>query len=511
MFTHGLTSFQDLSVAHAVTYRNHVRNRPAENNAAGDGLSPGQQRGLLRCITRLASMQRQMEGAGTKFSLRERRGLVEYLFTKDGIRESTLTIPDDVFRRLMFGAIGWLRSEGHVVLQLRDVVAKYRALRAAGSISKKRSRATYERILATTVSPDATLLLDGSRRPLASLTYSEIARAASIMRGACFVVIGGGVGMRESEILSLRVGCRQKHTLPNGACIVSLRGTLYKTSRQRRGELAEWVAGYDEADNPVLEALEFLEKMNRGMNSTGLFASFYRQRRDPRRLEQRHRIKSDTLKEASLMPLLDQLGIRGWNLKSHQLRKTFARHVALSSVSAPFILMRHYKHQSVLMTERYLPNDPELVAEIFEATEGIVAERLEAIFGASELGGLGGKRILANNAAYRGEAKASARRKLVELTMRDPTSHFRPTIYGMCIFEAAVAKCRSKVENVGVDTCAPCSNFAVDLSHFEFWSEEETTLMGIIADQAALGIVNLELHRKLEQARKIIAELRMLK
>ena len=44
--------------------------------------------------------------------------------------------------------------------------------------------------------------------------------------------------------------------------------------------------------------------------------------------------------------------------------------------------MRHFKHQSVLMTERYLPRlktDPELLNEVFEAREHLIAGRLDNI------------------------------------------------------------------------------------------------------------------------------------
>ena len=92
------------------------------------------------------------------------------------------------------------------------------------------------------------------------------------------------------------------------------------------------------------------------------------------------------------------------------------------------------------MTERYLPNDPDFIGEIIEASEALVAERLDAVFGAERLSGFKGEEILSNNLAYRGDAHADERRELVSMTMRDPSVRVLLHIYGICIYDPALGE-----------------------------------------------------------------------
>jgi hypothetical protein len=86
------------------------------------------------------------------------------------------------------------------------------------------------------------------------------------------------------------------------------------------------------------------------------------------------------------------------------------------------------------MTERYFPDDPDLINEVIEASESLIAERLDSIFGAEHLGGLKGKQIIENNIAFRGDAHAEERRELVKLTLEDPAARFAMHVYGLCFY-----------------------------------------------------------------------------
>lgn len=501
----GLRSFRELTFAHAISYKQFLRRRRKLSRFKKDvkvkaqHLSTNWQSFLLSIILRVASLQKEMGSYGTTFSISEIEELGVALRINDSTRVPTKVIPDEEFETLIKAATRWLDIETPKVFQVKAAYDAYRHQRSSNP-SFQRSRAAYEQISKQYLLSDEHIELEGQTLNLKSIKHNDIAKLFTITRGACFVIIAGLVGMRESEILSIYPGCLESLSI-DGVRVLCLVGTLYKTSKCSKGEPARWVAGYDDEANPVLKAISVLERLPRHHPKAGLFSAFYNQPNNAKR-----RVTSVTVKE-SLSAFALSAGV-SIPLASHQFRKTFARFVARSSASNIFILMRHFKHQSVLMTERYWPSiDPDLLNELFEANNELIAERLDSIFGGERLGGIAGKRIMENNLEYRGDNQKDARRKLIDMTMKDPSAHFKVTLYGLCIYDETKAKCGGRSEDVGLDVCVDCSNFAVDQMNLGFWQDYRDAIAATIDGQTSLGIVNVQLHRQLESAKKVISEI----
>ena len=445
-----LFSFRDLSPAHVVGYRNYVNNIKIADGETMQGLASG---------TR-----------GHRFS----------------------PIKVLVYHADKFG------SQGALALDTNETLDLLRVKTTPGAATKRIPDAKFERIVAAAIKT----LEDARRRPPVDIDDQFYARAAG------FIVIGAFVGMRISEILSIkRAAPLTVVALSRKRKLLKIAGTLFKTSRELLGEPAEWVAGWDDGNNPVRLAVDVLQELPNPAGYDRLFVPLVE-----RELRYHDPILAQPTVHRSLHMFAETVANiprSEWSFAPHQFRKTFARFVALSGPRAAFALMRHFKHVSIQMTERYFPNDPELINEIYEAQEDLIAERLDVIFGASRLGGIKGTQIAARNERFRGAAGATARRELIQMTLRDPRSSFRLSPYGICIYEAERAKCEGLVERVGLETCTECPNHAIDESHAPFWLEQLKAIEAAIEIQSRLGIVNLALHRQREQALQVLRELGM--
>lgn len=462
MLERGIFRFADLSFEDVVTYRAFVERRlltrsgpkRAAKQKVNKKLSPRSRARYLGVIRRMALLQEQMGELGSRFTSEEILQLEESLHVVVRDESTTKPIPDELFASVLRAATQW--------------ISEFLSAHTGVLSSRPPFRGCY-----------------------------------AIARGAAFIVIASMAGMRESEICSLRPGCLRSRNIDGNNAVLELSGTLYKTSRAASGSPATWCAGYDMAENPVRNAVEMLERLPR-QEGTALFSAHARHGQ-----KQRDRVVKEIIRTA-IRAFLEASGHSEAHIAPHQFRKTFARFVARSSAASPFTLMRHFKHVSVLMTERYLPAlgaDPELLQEVFDETRLFVQERLDDVFGSDRLGGLGGKRIVANNSQYRGEENAAARRRLIEMTMRDPSAVFRVTPLGLCIFDGAKAKCDGKVENIGIDVCVGCNNFSVDRENIPYWLEMRKSLESVILEQQAVGFSSIELHDKVNRATAIIEAL----
>ena len=160
----------------------------------------------------------------------------------------------------------------------------------------------------------------------------------------------------------------------------------------------------------------------------------------------RDRILTGSAVRHLIAGFLDVAGLHfEWEFSSHQFRKTFARFVALSGSTAALALMRHFKHVSIQMTERYFPNDPELINEIIEASEELIAETLSRVFGSERLGGMRGREIVSRNQAYRGEKHAA---ELAELVKNDDAMTLRFTSF----FTSMASVCTTAILRSAAET-----------------------------------------------------------
>ncbi len=415
--------------------------------------------------------------------------------------ERTERIDDDTFIALMNESLRWIREIGPTVVDFWQELQRYRTTTLREWKRRGREVRAFSFVnFRTTYAKPCLVRFDGRSVDLRFENVKGMRELFTALTGACYIVISGSVGMRVSEMLDIPSSPLVTKRLRDGRKLLKTRSTLHKTSRLDEGEPAEWVAGWDEPSNPVRLAVELLHIMF--PKSAYLFASHSTLNQDDKRLAPsgaNYAIRSF----AKLVKIQTRKP-----LATNQFRKTFARFVALSAPGAAGALQRQFKHISIQMTERYFPNDPDLVEDVVEASLEIAEERYEAILSADRLGGMMGQELLLRNTSYRGPAAAKKRREVIKLALLDP--HIRPVfhIYGVCLYDAPRAKCEGKLENVGIDMCSGCQNLAVEEQHLPIWEEHAEGLRAMIAELAAMGVINLELERQLVRASKIIHNLR---
>jgi len=501
---HNVRLFSQLSLAHLVTFRNYVRRMQARKNGKGGVAVPSGKRAApasremrlmyLRYIVRL---QDDIPD-GTRLNYHD---VYEALHPSPGKPEAkTKRIPDDIFITLMAEAQRWVFE---VAPSIVTVVHEMRAYRAE-TIEDWRRRGREVRAFSYQefykLPHDPTIVtICGEPLNLWAIPAKKFDRLIAATHGACYAVIAGFVGMRVSEVLALRPGCIRAAKTTDGRELLKIAGTLFKTARSANGEPAEWVAGWNQPTNAIHKAVDILTQL--GRHDSFLFAHLWKLNTDDKRV-------GPSKVSRDLAIFSDYAGITGrWQLSSHQFRKTFARFVALASPAAAGALQRHFKHVSIQMTERYFPDDPELLQDIAEAALELVEERYDKILGAERLAGIRGAEIIASNAAYRGSAAADKRREIVRQAAVDPTIRLVMHPYGSCLYDAPRAKCQGYIEKVGLDACIQCSNLVVDESHLPFWQEHADGLRETIAWLQTQNVVNLELMRQLAAAEDILQQL----
>lgn len=492
-------AFRDLTLSHVIGYRNFLQHRSigkgAHKRTRGSEDTPSSvltQAKLLKTVRYLVRLQSDMGDLGTRLDGYE----VDDILNGIAYAKATPTkrIPDELFRRLINEAVRMVCDAGPTIAAFE---AAYRDWEAARLIRQhdgvKTQLARFRKTTRSWV-----IRFAGADVNLAELTRAELFHVITVFRGACFAILAGLVGMRLSEIRSLKTTCLRRSVLRDGRVLLKVAGTLYKTSRLEGGEPAEWVAGWDEPENPVRSAIEMLAAISPQHSESHLFYT----KGHPQRAIGNSQA-AYLLSEFAKATTLDH----EWYFHPHQFRKTFARFVALSGPNAAVALMRHFKHVSIQMTERYFPDDPELINDLIEASEELMAERLDSVFGADRLAGVKGEQIVARNSAYRGAAGEDARKSLVEMTMLDPSVLVIFHVYGVCLYEKDLAKCGGDGAKVGLESCMECPNSVVELEHLPFWSEQVDVIRANIAAHAADGPVDLEIYRQLERAEQIVRKL----
>jgi integrase len=491
----GKHRFSELTKSDLIAYRNHIQSVRAMVRVKGQGyvdsgkaLSPHGRFMAALAVQYVARSQTRVPDA-LALSCRE----VDDIFASapPSPEKATPRIPDDIFVTLVNGAIDWLGNTAPTLFVIDDVLRRFRA-------SRKPSDPNCTALIRSIT--DLPKVRFG-KRELSSGDYTARDHSLWIThtRAAAAIVIAALTGMRISEVLSLKTGCLKTTRLRDGRVIVRLAGTLYKTSEQVQGDPAEWVAGWDEPQNPIRLAVSVLEQIHKrtGLAEPYVFKAF-RRRTSLSANFSRNAIASHMNRFAHA------IGIIEWTFAPHQFRKTFARFVSLAAPNGALALQRHYKHISIQMTERYFPTDPDLMDEIMEASAELVEDKLDEILRADRLAGIKGEQILAQNAPYRGSAGAEARKEMVRLTMSDAGARVVLHAYGVCIYEAEFAKCGGKLENVGIEVCAECPNLSVDRSHQPFWKEEIVALDLVADELKGVDVVNAGVERQRARAARFI-------
>jgi len=212
---------------------------------------------------------------------------------------------------------------------------------------------------------------------------------------ACFVTIAYLVGARVSEIISLEVGCIERHASADGSeTFAYLCGRIYKTAPGPEGDPHRWVA-----PAPVVRAVEVLERLSEplrrrtgrpelwlGMPGHGIVES--RAVKVPSVATMTVRLNRHFAPFIGLPPHRDG---RPWHLTTHQGRKTFARFVGRRDRTGLHALQAHYGHVSRIMTDRaYVGTDFDLAELIDAQAMEETRAALEELLTATRLAGKGG-------------------------------------------------------------------------------------------------------------------------
>jgi hypothetical protein len=248
---------------------------------------------------------------------------------------------------------------------------------------------------------------------------------------ACYIVIAGFVGMRVSEILSMKVGAieyRPRRDRVDQAYVVA---RLFKTVDHPEGREERWVA-----PAPVVRAVDLLEQLSAPLRAASgrdeIFLVKNTQYGEIVPVTHMHigwRINDF----ARHVGVPEHEG-KPWSFSTHQFRKTFARFVARRDRSQLLGLAEHFKHASVAMTARsYVGNDFDLHGLIDHESRAETAAALDQMLTSKRLGGRMGSVSLP---AMSGSAAVPVSRSgatISHLSSRRPISGCMPAIMaGAC-------------------------------------------------------------------------------
>lgn len=376
-------------------------------------------------------------------------------------------IPDAIAVSLLSAALKWVECHAGILLEAADV--RYAAVQDLGRSAAARASARALEGLRSTLT-DAHLAgpcgsaLEGAVELKAALKY---------LRDACFVVIGGFVGMRASEVLSLRMGAIELRRDAQGGEQAYVVGRLFKTSDARDGRVERWIA-----PPPVVQAVQVLERLTAPIRAvTGRTELFLT---PPGRGHQAGvttvlalSVRMNKFSRCVGVPLHN--GVQ-WRFSTHQLRKTFARFVGKRDRTQLMALSEHFKHVSLAMTARsYVGTDFDLRELVDEQGRAETASALERLLTSDQLAGRTGERISEKGALFRGRAGEQVRKDYISFVLRETDLRIHACDYGWCVFQAETTKCGGRTEPDEAmrspSVCLSCSNMVVEAQHAPYWRE----------------------------------------
>ncbi|MDX2276174.1 MAG: hypothetical protein NW206_12055 [Hyphomonadaceae bacterium] len=387
-------------------------------------------------------------------------------------------IPDTLAIDIIAKALDWVEHHADPILERRDVYEAGYATGAGRGMTDHYCRTLGRRALHVLplIAPAGPAMID----------KTGVDRIVRHLHTACFIVIAGLVGMRMSEILSLKAGAIERREVgETGLTQAYLVARLYKTAAQRGGREERWLA-----PAPVVRAIEVLERLT---------APLPLQHDDERLFivgVSRSRVSPITSMQVGyrLREFAAYVGVphhegAPWPFSAHQFRKTFARFVAKRDRSQLLALADHFKHVSVAMTAKgYVGTDFDLYELVAHEAQAETADALDRLLSADKLAGRMGERLTHLNAKFRGRAGAEVRRDYVQFILSETDLAIHACEYGWCVFQAETARCGGDVAPSAAgrapSVCLSCVNFAVDARHRAFWNERRRRNLAL-RDQAS--------------------------
>jgi integrase len=411
-------------------------------------------------------------------------------------------IPDAVAIDLIAKALYWVERETDGILEQRErfwnvfnaARSRGAALHYCGKLGRDALR-VHQR--------ESKLPMPAGRR---IATKNDLDRCLKHLTDACFIVIAGFVGMRVSEILSIRAGAIAYAALgATGAKQAYLVARLFKTA-EVGGRLERWLA-----PPPVVTAVKVLERVSEPLRVASgraeLFLTRNTQYGEVIGITSMH-INGRIREFAAYNGVRYHAG-RAWPFSTHQFRKTFARFIARRDRSQLLALADHLKHVSVAMTARgYVGTDFDLQQLVDHEGQIETATALDRFLSTDRLAGKMGERIAAGNASFRGRAGEQVRRDYIKFVLKETDLTIHACEYGWCVFQAETARCGGKLAPDPAArspaVCLDCANFVVEPKHAPYWRERRERNRAVMPNAsrltgAALGEAITQCDRVLSQ------------
>ena len=393
-------------------------------------------------------------------------------------------IPDAVALDLMSKALHWIEHETDGVVEQSD--------RYADALQRARERGITERQCRrhAFLAMRARLKEPHPPAPAGRLitTKYDIDRCLKYLVDSSFIVIAGFVGMRASEILSIRAGAIEYSPLgATGAKQAYIVARLFKTA-EVGGRLERWLA-----PEPVVTAVRVLERLSEPLRALSgrdeLFLTSNTQYGQVVGITNMH--INDRIREFAAYNDVRWHSGRPWRFSTHQFRKTFARFIARRDRSQLLALADHLKHVSVAMTAKgYVGTDFDLHQLVDHEARIETAAALDRLLSADRLAGKMGERIAAGNSSFRGRAGEQLRRDYIEFVLKETDLNIHACEYGWCVFQAETARCGGSLapDPVGRSpgVCLDCANFVVEPKHAPYWRERRERNRAIVAQASQL-------------------------
>ncbi|WP_223806914.1 hypothetical protein [Novosphingobium sp. LASN5T] len=408
-------------------------------------------------------------------------------------------IPDPVAIAILNEALRWIEDHGDTIVRAE---ALRREAHAEGlSRGQKRLASHYVR---------RALQAAGWTCPLGGpLDGAYAVRAAAVhLVEACYIVIAGFVGMRVSEILSMKVGAVEYHQVgESGVKQAYVAARLFKTVDDPDGRLERWVA-----PAPVVRAVGLLERLSAPLRAISgrdeLFLVKNTQYGEIVPVTHMHigwRI-NDFARHVGLPPHEG----KPWSFSTHQFRKTFARFIARRDRTQLLGLAEHFKHASVAMTARgYVGSDFDLHELVNHEARAETASALDRLLAAKRLGGKMGERIVAGNARFRGRAGEQVRRDYVAFILEETDLRIHACDYGWCVFQQETSRCGGELEpdeaGRAPAVCLACANMVIETKHRGYWRDRRARNAALLP--GANPMTAAVLNEAIGQCERVLAQI----
>ncbi|WP_426151251.1 hypothetical protein [Pseudomonas sp. DC3000-4b1] len=439
-------------------------------------------------------------------------------FTIAGARRSegmydvkTELIPKRIYAKLGSKAISFIENEServsstwttfHSAYAEEISLAEYHALKRIENGAKRQYKtlqtATYDIARARAFSKvEKTLKSNGFDN------LKDLDDEARFLRTCCYIVIAMFSGMRDSEVVSLKINCFERSSDMDGEEYCWLHGLTYKLEDQPkpgkwmvpeivekavcianeiRRPVAAYIAKQAELNSEIAETQAHAakaaddasilgESLFLGWKASGTRPQFLLNMQSNRMLKQvAERFELITQGE-DMSEVIDRATITPktlWPLATHQFRRTFAVFVARNVLGDVRYLRHHFKHWSIDMTLHYA-KDPLFDDSLFESVVSKRDELQASIIsgwlapGQSLAGGRAGHIV-----SFRGRAEVK--------TAKDPQALAKAVGEGIFIRGTGHSWCLATTEGCGGEglydaiRCADCGEGVIDQGHLIIW------------------------------------------